>query len=198
MTICKCLVCVQVNKYCNRNCLRTDEIPLSGVYRCTETQALLGPSGITLGSLQHSHDFPIGNLLQQCCAVQKTGTSPSPGFSSVHCMKPIQMQRWLHCEFLYYRKDECLKFPGCLPRHYPDGRLKHNYKTNLIAILITRVLQLLPHTPPLFLTRWCQTLNGPLQAVYFHNLSKGVIHKHGGSLKIHNFRCKRNSMKDNV
>lgn len=136
MTICKCLVCVQIKKVCNRNCLRTDEIPLSRSYQYTETQSLLGPSGITSGSPQHHHDFPVGNL-QECCAVQRTGTSPSPGFSSVPCMKPIQMWRQLNCEFLFYAEDECLKFPGCLPRHYPDGSLKHNYKINVIAILIT-------------------------------------------------------------
>lgn len=36
----------------------------------------------------------------------------------------------------------------------------------------------------IILTRWCQTLNGPLQAVYFHNLSKEKNHKYRGSLKI--------------
>lgn len=125
------------------------------------------------------------------------GLGPVHPLVSAQCLARSQYRCGHNCEFLYYPEDECLKFPGCLPRHYPDGSLKHNYLINLIKILITQILYLLPHTT-IILSRWCQTSNGPLQAVYFHNLSKEEIHKHGGSLKIHSFRCERNSRKDNV
>lgn len=86
MTICKCLVCVQVNKFCNRNCLRTDEIPLSRSYQCTETQSLLGPSGITLGSLQH--------ILISQLEISSSNAVLCRGLGPVHPLDWFQLSAW--------------------------------------------------------------------------------------------------------
>lgn len=174
LTICKCLICVQVNQFCSRNCLQEQswdwwESLLRILINTLRHTAVLGQQEQELELPWESSgqsEFPTWKSPPPilCCEGDRE-YSPSPAFSSVPRLKAVELCRWLYWEFPHHPGDECLKFPRCLPRHYPDARLNHNSKTNLTAILKTRILQLLPHDLSFLLNRGCQTLNEPLWAM---------------------------------
>lgn len=144
LTSCKCLICEQVHQFCSRNCLcslGTGEIPFSGSETTHWDIGCPRPSRSNLKESSGQSKFPTWKSPPaMLCCTEEWEHSPSPDFSSIPCLREVQMCSWLDWEFLHHPEYERLKFPGHLSRHHPGGRLNHNYKANLTAILRTWIL----------------------------------------------------------